>query len=1582
MVTRTNSANNPAMALARFPGTLVMVFLLMAFSAVAHAEWISLDGKGQNEPQVSVSQVAVDRTLLDITLPGFDTETVAVDGQSYARVRVPGLWFTLDRGQPELPFISSSLIIPDSGTPEVRIVESRWVEVASDPVLPSKGNILRTEDPEQISYAFGDAYTTGGVFPAEAAQLGDPYIMRDYRGVNLRLYPLRWDADRGLLLALESITLEVTTSGSGGVNEKLPRIQTAIDTQFNNIYQRSFDNFDTAAKYNLVPVDGNLLVVCNDAFMGTIQPFVEWKREKGMTVEVISTGSVGGTTTGIKNAIQTRYDSAEGLTYVILVGDLAQVPTYSGTYEGADDDTRYANCEGGDLYPDLFVSRISASNPEDVLVQTNKFIRYERDPDAGGTWYAKAAGLASSEGSPPDHERANWLRDDLLAYGFTHVDQIYQLEGDSTAEIAAAVNEGRSLLNYIGHGSGTSWSNPYFQNNDASNLSNGWMNPWILDVSCSNGDFSMNECFAEAWMRSGTSAAPNGAVAMYSASTSTPWVPPCVMQAEAVDLLVADQANVIGSLCYHGMMQVLDTYPGSEGTQLVEQYNIFGDCTLQVRTATPVEPAVSHSGAVALGSTVFPVETGVAGTRVSIYSNGILHGTGVADETGHCDLQLTEPVVVGGEVLLTLTGYNLLTYREYIPAVVPVVVDIQPSSIPVGQTTLVTVTLTDPPAMSTQDVTVTISGYGTDTLQGVTDAAGVVTFSVSPIYGENLQVRGREAGAGYDMFGVDLPVTGAMDLTSPVITAGVPDIGMVGTLTPHLWGEVIGSAGESDLAMDWQGGGVTASATDPGSTVTMPVMPVATGTGTAAIMKEGYNVFLASIEVVPAFGTVEGIVTDADNSGAPVGGALVSCYLTPFDGSQDAEFQVTTAADGTWSFADELPVADYVLVVSKFGYLQANEPFFLMFGPNSLETSLSLAPAGDLSGTVTSLVDGSPVSGLVKVRRSDTGQQVAQDYTDPATGQFSIAGLTYFDYEVNVTAAQFIPQTVMVTVDSPSVIKNFVLEETVGNILVVDDNLAREELVAHDPKLDKNGLPVADGYQAPGARTALDIMTALTGFGYNVEYTTSSTYDIATWSDYNVVVMASGDNTSSLSTAIKADLMAFVEAGGHLLLEGGEIAYSHRFDAPFAQSVMHITSWGSDSVGNLTVDDPLHNVMSVPNEVTGPINLTYTGYGDSDSVTPAADAQAPGGWTGSSSGASVVCYDPNPAPEGGQIVFFTFNYSSLASGDREDLLHNAAHWLVTEEVGQSSISGSVNVSGAADDSGVTVTLTPGNFTFVTGPDGSFLFDGLFAGNYHLTAVKDGWTSGVADVTVGNSEQLTGVNFGLNAIVTSEFCDSPAVAIPDNDPEGGIVCPLEVNTSGAVSGLSVFLDITHTYIADMVIDLVSPAGTTVRLHNNQGAGNDNIYTWYPDETTPYESLNAFLGEGMSGTWNLHVADVGFMDFGTINSWCLRFTYEAVATPADGSLLPRTLVSEGNFPNPFNPMTTIKFAVPRAGKVDLTVYDVAGRKVATVLSEVLEAGHQSVTWTGRNDRGQAVASGTYFYRVVAGGETVTGKMLLMK
>ena len=95
---------------------------------------------------------------------------------------------------------------------------------------------------------------------------------------------------------------------------------------------------------------------------------------------------------------------------------------------------------------------------------------------------------------------------------------------------------------------------------------------------------------------------------------------------------------------------------------------------------------------------------------------------------------------------------------------------------------------------------------------------------------------------------------------------------------------------------------------------------------------------------------------------------------------------------------------------------------------------------------------------------------------------------------------------------------------------------------------------------------------------------------------------------------------------------------------------------------------------------------------------------------------------------------------------------------------------------------------------------------------------------------------------------------------------------------------------------------------------------------------------------------------------------------------GSLHPNKLILGQNFPNPFNPVTTIQFSVPdnmRNETISLTVHDILGRVVTTLVNEKLEAGVHSIQWNAAGH-----GSGVYFYTVRAGEYAETKKLLLMK
>ena len=107
--------------------------------------------------------------------------------------------------------------------------------------------------------------------------------------------------------------------------------------------------------------------------------------------------------------------------------------------------------------------------------------------------------------------------------------------------------------------------------------------------------------------------------------------------------------------------------------------------------------------------------------------------------------------------------------------------------------------------------------------------------------------------------------------------------------------------------------------------------------------------------------------------------------------------------------------------------------------------------------------------------------------------------------------------------------------------------------------------------------------------------------------------------------------------------------------------------------------------------------------------------------------------------------------------------------------------------------------------------------------------------------------------------------------------------------------------------------------------------------------------------------------------------------SVATVTDvpgDSVVPRVSTLNPNYPNPFNPMTTISFDLATAGRVRISIFSIDGRLVKTLTDESFRAGRHERVWAGRDDRGRTVASGTYLYIMEGPGIRQTRRMLLIK
>ena len=110
---------------------------------------------------------------------------------------------------------------------------------------------------------------------------------------------------------------------------------------------------------------------------------------------IVNVSSIGSSSTGIGNYVDDYYHD-NGLTYLLLVGDIAQMP--SPNLSGSLSDPSYGFIDGNDSYAEILVGRFSGNNPSQIETQVERSIEYELDPQGGASWYDNALGVASHQG--------------------------------------------------------------------------------------------------------------------------------------------------------------------------------------------------------------------------------------------------------------------------------------------------------------------------------------------------------------------------------------------------------------------------------------------------------------------------------------------------------------------------------------------------------------------------------------------------------------------------------------------------------------------------------------------------------------------------------------------------------------------------------------------------------------------------------------------------------------------------------------------------------------------------------------------------------------------------------------------------------------------------------------------------------------------------------------------------------------------------------------------------------------------------------------------------------------------------------
>lgn len=312
---------------------------------------------------------------------------------------------------------------------------------------------------------------------------------------------------------------------------------------------------------------------------------------------------------------------------------------------------------------------------------------------------------------------------------------------------------------------------------------------------------------------------------------------------------------------------------------------------------------------------------------------------------------------------------------------------------------------------------------------------------------------------------------------------------------------------------------------------------------------------------------------------------------------------------------------------------------------------------------------------------------------------------------------------------------------------------------------------------------------------------------------------------------------------------------------------------------------------------------------------------------------SIVSYN---VPAGEHTYTWKFYKDGAVTGGDDAVYLDFITFPYSGAVDPGLVTGTLYVETGDDPSQASIAI--GTETISPGSDGLFAVS-LPPGNYQLTATMAGYAALQQNNILVNPNETTEITINMDFLF-------PAL----NLAAVQTATPIELSWEAPVTDLSV---------------------GGYRIFRNFNGGEFAEITEvtelsYEDAPTAEGSYGYYVVVRYDSNEESAATETVFLDF----------------TDGEFSNVPTVNKLSGNYPNPFNPVTQIKYSIKEQGLVKLEIYDIRGRKVKELVNETRAAGNHSETWLGRDEKGNSVGSGIYFYKLRVGRYTSTKKMLLMK
>ncbi len=553
---------------------------------------------------------------LEFTLPVLVIDSVSAGGAIYTTVDLAGFGTSTELGAPRLPRPRLLVELPSGAAWSLSIEAPEFREIPlSAPLLPLQP--VRYRDAPEPPFALDvAAYGRTGFPPTPVASLREIGPVRQHRLALLEIDAVQYDPARQVLRVLDRAQIRVDLR-PGTMPMAAAERERLRSPLFDAVIHRLAPNAPAPTYNPGIPV--GLLVISAPELADDplLAEMLARKSRRGLHVTHVSTDEIGGTATQIQAYIQNAYWTwAVPPTFVLLIGDTPEVPTWIGHGDDHPATDLYYGVTWGEPYeiflPDISVGRLSVHTLPQLHNLLAKMLSYEEVGWTGNdTWERYAVFLAGEDHYGDNEGQWNAVIDAFLQPHGYSTDKLYCHTYDATSQqVRDALNEGRSICGYSGHGNETIWGDgPWFTCYDVHHLTN-TVYPVIQSYSCLTGRYTYPECIGEAWIR-----AEHGGVAFYGATQVSPtlwdiiqswYFSEGIFGAEAMGLV--DQ-TWLGGMVLYAKVGFYVHMGGPEWIRsYIEEYNLLGDPSLDLWTSIPTSLPVAAPEAVTAGDTGLEVQ--------------------------------------------------------------------------------------------------------------------------------------------------------------------------------------------------------------------------------------------------------------------------------------------------------------------------------------------------------------------------------------------------------------------------------------------------------------------------------------------------------------------------------------------------------------------------------------------------------------------------------------------------------------------------------------------------------------------------------------------------------------------------------------------------------------------------------------------------------------------------------------------------------------------------------------------------------------------------------------------------------------